>query len=203
MVKLGYVAKGYRMREDQRRQEELQKEAMAFKREQFDFTKKSHAENLALQRDRLKNAQQTAKDKSYFDIVKQLTGPKADPRLQITPAIAGGNENFGRLMRESFDQDSGFNNFPYHDIVKTGDTTYNIEVALAGYSKNEISVEYSDNLLRITSEKPEDENKKSTIHQGISKKYFSKVFSLADEVEIKGAEFKDGLLKVSLKRIVP
>ena len=104
MVKLGYVAKGYRMREDQRRQEELQKEAMAFKREQFDFTKKSHAENLALQRDRLKNAQQTAKDKSYFDIVKQLTGPKADPRLQITPAIAGGNENFGRLIKDGLVQ---------------------------------------------------------------------------------------------------
>ena len=112
-------------------------------------------------------------------------------------------ENFDRLMSESFNRENGFNNFPYHDIVKTGDTTYNIEVALAGYSKNEISVEYADNLLRITSEKSEDENKKSTIHQGISKRYFSKVFSLADEVEIKGAELKDGLLKVSLKRIVP
>ena len=121
-------------------------------------------------------------------------------------------ENFDRLMRDGFDQDSGLpHNFPYHDLVKTGDTTYNIEVALAGYSKNEISVEYADNLLRITSKKTEDENKKTTftdklagaIHQGISKRYFSKVFSLADEVEIKGAEFKDGLLKVSLKRIVP
>ena len=113
-------------------------------------------------------------------------------------------ENFDRLMREGFDQDSGLpHNFPYHDLVKTGDTTYNIEVALAGYSKNEVSVEYSDNLLRITSEKSEDENKKSTIHKGISKRIFNKVFSLADEIEIKGAELKDGLLKVSLKRIVP
>jgi len=112
-------------------------------------------------------------------------------------------ENFDRLMSESFNRENGFNNFPYHDIVKTGDTTYNIEVALAGYSKNEVSVEYSDNLLRITSEKSEDENKKSTIHKGISKRIFNKVFSLADEIEIKGAELKDGLLKVSLKRIVP
>jgi len=112
-------------------------------------------------------------------------------------------ENFDRLMSESFNRENGFNNFPYHNIVKTGDTTYNIEVALAGYSKNEVSVEYSDNLLRITSEKSEDENKKSTIHKGISKRIFNKVFSLADEIEIKGAELKDGLLKVSLKRIVP
>jgi len=112
-------------------------------------------------------------------------------------------DNFDRLMSESFHRENGFDNFPYHNIVKTGDTTYNIEVALAGYSKNEVSVEYSDNLLRITSEKSEDENKKSTIHKGISKRIFNKVFSLADEIEIKGAELKDGLLKVSLKRIVP
>tara|TARA_R110002153_G_scaffold265366_1_gene427863 strand:+ start:308 stop:775 length:468 start_codon:yes stop_codon:yes gene_type:complete len=100
--------------------------------------------------------------------------------------------------------------FPFYNIVKTGDTTYNIELALAGYSKDEVLVEYADNLLRITSKKADPLNalehypeKEGTLHQGIAKRYFSKVFTIADGVEIKGAELKDGLLKVSLNKIIP
>jgi molecular chaperone IbpA len=70
----------------------------------------------------------------------------------------------------------------------------------------DIAVEYADNLLSIKSikeAKPDKERKDVSVHQGIAKRYFSKAFTIADDVEIEGAELKNGLLKVSLKKIVP
>ena len=97
--------------------------------------------------------------------------------------------------------------YPPYNIVKTGDFTYDIEVALAGFSKKDISIEYADGLLKIKSvkeQKTEEKNAKDEIiHQGISKRYFSKTFTVADDTEIKGAELKDGLLRISLERIIP
>ena len=67
------------------------------------------------------------------------------------------------------------------------------------------SVEYEDNLLCIKSvkETKSDKEKEGVIHQGIAKRFFSKAFTIADDVEIEGAELKNGLLKVSLNKIVP
>jgi molecular chaperone IbpA len=113
-------------------------------------------------------------------------------------------DHFDRLMNEEFG-DTGFSTFPYYNIVKTGGTTYNIEVALAGYGKKDIKVDYADNLLTIKSVKEEKDSKEKNgvIHKGIAKRHFSKVFTIADDVEIKGAELRDGLLKVSLNKILP
>ena len=113
-------------------------------------------------------------------------------------------DHFDRLMNAEFGE-TGSYTFPYYNIVKTGSTTYNIEIALAGYGKKDIKVDYADNLLTIKSVKEEKDSKESNgiIHKGIAKRYFSKVFTIADDVEIKGAELKDGLLKVSLNKILP
>ena len=79
-------------------------------------------------------------------------------------------------------------------------------MALAGYNKKDISIEYADNLLTIKSVKDNSESKDengNVIHQGISKRFFRKSFTIADDTEVKDAELKDGLLKVSLERIIP
>jgi len=96
-------------------------------------------------------------------------------------------------------------NFPFYNIVKKENNKFDIEIALAGYDKKDISVEYADNLLHIKSikETKSDQEKDGVIHQGIAKRYFSKTFTIADDVEIEGAELKNGLLKVSLHKIVP
>ena len=95
-------------------------------------------------------------------------------------------------------------NYPPYNIVKTGSLSYNIEVALAGYSKKDVSVKYEDNILKIESVKSKDEKEKDgVLHKGIAKRSFIKSFTIADDIEIKGAELKDGLLKVSLEKIVP
>ena len=96
-------------------------------------------------------------------------------------------------------------NFPFYNIVKKENNKFDIEIALAGYDKKDIAVEYEDNVLRIKSvkETKSDKEKDGVIHQGIAKRFFSKAFTIADDVEIEGAELKNGLLKVSLKQIVP
>ena len=128
---------------------------------------------------------------------------------QLRPVSVGFDNIFDHFERMFDDNDEFFRTptatFPFYNIVKTGKTTYNIEVALAGFGKKDIQVEYADNLLTIRSGKEIKDNNESNgiIHKGISKRYFSKAFTIADDIEIKGAELKDGLLKVSLNKILP
>jgi molecular chaperone IbpA len=106
---------------------------------------------------------------------------------------------------EDYVRSSLTSTFPFYNIVKKGNNKFDIEVALAGYDKKDILVEYADNVLSIKSvkETKSDKEKDGVIHQGIAKRYFSKSFTIADDVEIEGAELKNGLLKVSLHQIIP
>ena len=128
---------------------------------------------------------------------------------QLRPVSVGFDNIFDHFERMFDDNDEFFRtptaSFPFYNIVKTGSTTYNIEVALAGFGKKDIKVDYADNLLTIKSVKEVKDSNESNgiIHKGISKRYFSKAFTIADDIEIKGAELKDGLLKVSLNKILP
>ena len=128
---------------------------------------------------------------------------------QLRPITVGFDSVFDRFERMF--EDDIFTvpsvNYPPYNIVKTGEYSYDIEVALAGFSKKDISIEYADGLLKIKSVKEskteeQDENNE-VIHRGISKRYFSKTFTVSDDTEIKRAELKDGLLKISLERIIP
>jgi molecular chaperone IbpA len=128
---------------------------------------------------------------------------------QLRP-VSIGFDNIFDHFENFFDDDQDFHSsltstFPFYNIVKKGNNKFDIEVALAGYDKKDITVEYEDNLLHIKSvkETKSDKEKDGVIHQGIAKRYFSKAFTIADDVEIEGAELKNGLLKVSLKQIVP
>jgi molecular chaperone IbpA len=95
-------------------------------------------------------------------------------------------------------------NFPPYNIVKTGENQYDVELALAGFNKKDIDVTVEDGILTIKSIVKESKEKEDgVIHKGIAKRFFSKSFTIADDVEVKGAELKDGLLKVSLERIIP
>jgi len=96
-------------------------------------------------------------------------------------------------------------NYPPYNIVKTGDYTYDIELALAGFNKKDIDVQYEDGVVTVKSihETKEDSDSNGTIYRGISKRHFTKSFTIADDVEVRGAELKDGLLKISLERIIP
>jgi len=96
-------------------------------------------------------------------------------------------------------------NFPPYNIKKLDNFNWTIEMALAGFNKKDIGIEYDDNQLTIKSvfEKDETEDESTTVHRGISKRQFKKAFTLADEVVVNGAELKDGMLIVDLEKIVP
>ena len=113
-------------------------------------------------------------------------------------------DHFEHMMDDSFFRGT-MGNFPPYNIVKTGENTYDVELALAGFNKKDIEVEYKENLLNVKSKKVEEEKDEdgNIIHRGISKRMFSKSFTIANDVEVKGAELKDGLLKVSMERIIP
>jgi len=93
-----------------------------------------------------------------------------------------------------------------------GTHKFDIEIALAGFNKKDIEITSENNMLTIESkvksvvddsvgvDKPKDQ---AMIHKGISKRYFKRSFTIADDVEVKGAELKDGLLKVSMEKIIP
>jgi len=125
---------------------------------------------------------------------------------QLRPVTVGFDNVFDHFER-MFDDDFSFQapTFPFYNIVKQGKNKYDIELALAGYSKDDIDVSLEDGVLSIKSKKEDKEESKDgeILHKGIAKRYFSKSFTIADDVEVIGAELKDGLLKVSLERIVP
>ena len=122
---------------------------------------------------------------------------------QLRPISIGFDDVFDHFEK-MFDSDFSAVNYPPYNIVKTGPEKYDIEVALAGYSKDDIRVDYSENQLTIKSVKEDKKGEEDgVLHKGIAKRFFSRTFTLAEDVEVKDAELKDGLLKVSLKRIVP
>ena len=124
---------------------------------------------------------------------------------QLRPVTVGFDSVFDHFER-MFDHDLEtikVSSFPFYNIVKW--KTRYLEMALAGYGKDDIIVSLEESVLTIKSKPYNDDKDKDTEyeHKGISKRFFTKSFTVADDVEVKGAELKDGLLKVSLERIVP
>ena len=97
-------------------------------------------------------------------------------------------------------------NYPPYNIRRTGQDKYSIEVALAGFSKNDVEVEFEDNLLTVRTkqvDKSENKNDDEIIHKGISQRHFARSFTIADDVKVNGAQLKDGLLTIACERIIP
>jgi len=113
----------------------------------------------------------------------------------------GFDRMFDRLFDDSF---VATTNYPPYNIVKVDDSNYVIEVAIAGFSKDEIEIETKENILTIKSQsRPEGDDDKQYLHKGISNRAFTRAFTLSDDVVVKGATFENGLLNVELERIIP
>ena len=125
---------------------------------------------------------------------------------QLRPVTIGFDSMFDQF--ESMFEGNYFNNtpsttYPPYNIVKKTDELYDIEIAIAGYGKKDIAVDYARNVLTIKCVKKDKSETEHILHRGISQRYFTKSFTINDDVEVKGAELKDGLLKVSLEKILP
>ena len=97
-------------------------------------------------------------------------------------------------------------NYPPYNIRKAGNDRYAIELAVAGFGKDDVEVEFEDNLLTVKTKKVDKTVEKDgdeIIHKGISQRSFSRSFTIADDVKVNGAELKDGLLTINCEKIVP
>ena len=136
----------------------------------------------------------TSKDLSIFNSLRPFSIGFDDMFDQFENMLGNGN-----LTMQS--------NYPPYNIRKTGKDHYAIEVALAGFNRNDVEVEFEDNLLTVRTKqvnKSEENNVNGEIiHKGISQRQFARSFSIADDVKVNGAELKDGMLLIELEKIVP
>jgi len=110
---------------------------------------------------------------------------------------------FGRnLERITSNKDLFATNYPPHNLIKIDEDNFRIELAVAGFSKQDISIDLLENELRVYGDKEEIENN-SFVHKGIASRNFQKFFALGEYIEVVEAEMKDGLLVISLKRNIP
>jgi molecular chaperone IbpA len=93
-------------------------------------------------------------------------------------------------------------NYPPYNIVKHDAENFSVELAVAGFSKDEISITKEKEVLKISGKK-EEQDEKNFVHNGLSSRAFTRNFTLADDIVVKGADMKDGILNVSLERIIP
>jgi molecular chaperone IbpA len=124
----------------------------------------------------------------------------------LRPFSVGFDDMFSQF--ESMLGNSGMvqNNYPPYNIRKAGKDTYAIELALAGFNKNDVEVEFEDNLLTVKTKKINktvEKDRDEIIHKGISQRSFSRTFTIADDVKVSDAELKDGLLTINCEKIIP
>ena len=124
---------------------------------------------------------------------------------KLRPVSVGFDSVFDHFESIFNDSLSLQTNYPPYDIVKTDEHSYVIELAVAGFSKKDIEVTVENGVLTVESDREgnAESSGEEIIHRGISKRYFKKSFSISDDVEIRGAELKDGLLRISMEKIIP
>jgi molecular chaperone IbpA len=106
------------------------------------------------------------------------------------------------LMRMNATQTN--NNYPPYNIVQNSEDNFAIEIAVAGFTEGEISIELENRMLTITGNKIHDlDNPKEYLHRGISYRNFQREFILGEHVEIKSADHSNGILTITCERIVP
>ena len=112
-------------------------------------------------------------------------------------------DDFDRIYKYN---SSSINHYPPYNIRKVNDTDYVIELAVAGFGKKDIEVKSQENTLTIKSKDKKEEvldKDEDILHRGISQRSFTRSFTVAEDVVVKGADLKDGLLSVKLERIIP
>ena len=122
----------------------------------------------------------------------------------VTPYAVGFDRQFDRLWDYATHQAES-SGFPPYNIQKTEDFKFEIEMALAGFDKKDISVEVAEGVLTIKSIKDKDTGATDefTLYKGISKRNFTRKFTLADDIVVNDAKLENGMLTISLERIIP
>ena len=121
---------------------------------------------------------------------------------QLTPYAVGFDRVFDNLSRY-VDNNATSTGYPPYNIRKEGDYNYVIEMALAGFAREDLEIGVADGVLTIRSVKEKSDDDVSNIYRGISYRKFVRKFTIADDIVVNGAKMENGMLSVDLERVVP
>jgi molecular chaperone IbpA len=115
----------------------------------------------------------------------------------------GFDDQYNRLSKLHDDLTKNIPNYPPYNIKKTGENTYSIEIAVAGFGTQDIEIELADNKLIVKGNASSDETSDNFLFKGIANRAFTRQFALEDQIEVQNAEMFNGMLKIFLEKIIP
>ena len=118
---------------------------------------------------------------------------------RINKNSIGMEDYFDRL----FNLHETTSNYPPYNLVQVSSTESRLELALAGFNKKEVHVYTQDGKLFVEGQKEDKETEANYVHKGLAQRSFTRAWTLADDTEVRSVSFEDGLLKVTMGRIVP
>jgi molecular chaperone IbpA len=135
-------------------------------------------------------------------IMNSLTRFDTNSLAQLNRALVGFDQMFDGMERRFASQAS--NNYPPHNIAKIGENLYEIQIAVTGFNKDEITVQIESNELTVRGEsKTPTESTKEYLHRGLALRDFSRAFTLAEHMKVIAAEIKNGILTINIEREIP
>ncbi len=126
--------------------------------------------------------------------------------IDLTPLYRStiGFDRFGSLLNSTLGADKAVSGgWPPYNIEVIGEDRYTITLAVAGFCQENIDIQLENGILTIRGKQESDDGKRNYLHQGIANRSFERKFTLADHVEVTGADLHDGLLELTLVREIP
>ena len=125
--------------------------------------------------------------------------------LDLAPLsrFAVGFDNLFREMDKLQLNSTANSSYPPYNIVNVNDEQFFIEVAVAGFEEKDLDITLENGVLTVAGNKTEEDEDRQYVYKGIAMRNFTRTFRLADHIEVEGAELKNGLLVVNLKKLIP
>ena len=123
-------------------------------------------------------------------------------QLKYDPLMVGFDRIFDRMHTLNTVQGKQ-SNYPPYNIIKKGDSLYEVEIAVAGFLKSEITIELEDGVLTVTGKREPLNDGIDFIHKGIAERDFTRKFTLSDTIEVRGADLNSGILSIVLENVIP
>lgn len=125
--------------------------------------------------------------------------------FDLTPLYRAtvGFDRLADVMDRALTADVAAPTYPPYNIEKTGEDSYRISIAVAGFAADDLSVELRDSAVIVSAQKAEEDESRSYLHRGIATRAFERKFTLADHVRVEGASHVDGMLHIDLVREIP
>lgn len=124
-------------------------------------------------------------------------------QMQLEPFFLGFDDSFNKLMGLKNDLNKHISSYPPYNIIKLGDNEFELEFAIAGFSKKDIKVTVDNGKLHVSGVMLEADEDTQYLHKGIATRSFSSTFALGEHVEVEDAEIDNGLLKIKVNKIIP